>query len=178
LKIRCRAHLTGPVPDRVWHLTSVREETFDHLALKLAACLMFQSEDPVPEPSPKHPALQDQDFRPNLMALDAAGYMRLWVDCGTVSLHKLEKVARRFQNARIIVIKKSPREAEKFREQVREETKQAAGRTEVWAFPEGLFAEWRSRLGEDTHVVGEAHEKSLNVVVNDQPYVVDLVEIP
>lgn len=173
MRIRCRAHLSGA--DRLWHLVSVREETFDHLALKLAACLMLHDQDPVSEPSPRHPALQGQDFRPDVMSLDVGGYIRLWLECGQVSLHKIEKVARRFPNARIVALKRTPREARQFRDFLREDAKQAV-RAEVWAFPEGRFAEWRNALGEDTQVVGEAGERSLNVVVNDHPFVVELVE--
>ena len=50
-------------------------------------------------------------------------------------------------------------------------------RIEIWYWPEEQFRTWLNALGEKTEIFGEAHEKGMNLVVNEIPYVVDLEEV-
>ena len=56
--IACDADPNGP------------DEPESHLALKLAAAVLFFDADPIVDASPKTPALADFDFLPDLLGLD------------------------------------------------------------------------------------------------------------
>jgi uncharacterized protein YaeQ len=173
MKLRCELHLekTGNLI-----LVAKPEETLDHLAMKLAAYAMFLADEPVVEPSSDHPALAGTDFRPDMFALNDAGEIRLWVECGAVAMHKLNKVTRLFPYARVIVLKGRLHEAQRLRKDADDELKHA-GRIEIWTWPEGTFDLWKQALAEKTELYGEARERSFNLVVNQSAYAVDLLSV-
>ena len=98
MKIRGELHL-GSVISKVI-LVQKAEETFDHLALKLAAYAMFHDFRPVVEPSSDHPALDRFEHKPDVMILGPGGDIVTWIECGTVSTNKLDKVLRRLSQVR------------------------------------------------------------------------------
>lgn len=173
MKIRCELHLAKPAK---LILVAKPEETLEHLALKLAAFAMFLDEEPVVDLSADHPALNGTDYRPDVCAFNVGGEIDLWIECGSVTLNKLNKVTRQFPNARLIVIKERPHEAERLRREVNDEVRQA-DRIEIWAWPEGQFAEFKAALADKTELFGEAHERSFNLVINHTPYAVDLLAV-
>jgi hypothetical protein len=152
------------------------EEKLDHLAMKLAAYVMFLPQGPIVEPSPDHPALHGMSHRPDVCLLDEGGRISTWIECGFVSLHKLDKVTRRLPQGRIIVIKSTVNEAERLRNDMVKEVKKA-DRVEIWTWPQDSFREWMMIMGEKTEIFGDAAEGSLNVVVNENPYVVEMVKM-
>lgn len=174
MKLRCELHLDGRVGRLI--LVPRREETLDHLALKLAAYAMFNAREPSVEPSSNHPALIGTDFRPDVMALDEAGTVNLWIECGAVTINKVDKVTRRFPYARVVVIKATEREALRLRADVDENVRHAR-RIEIWAFKDGDFAAWRQALGEKTEIFGDAAEKTFNLVVNETAFAAELVSL-
>ena len=172
MKIRCDIHVNGQAAKLI--LVKKPEETVDHLALKLAAYLMFVDRAPVVEPSSEHPALGGFDMRPDLMALNAAGEVVLWVECGAVTRHKVGKVSRRFPAARFVILKATAREAERLRAQLREDLRRPSA-VEIWTWPDGGFAAFRAALMEKTEVFGEAGEKIFNLTMNQNPLAQDLL---
>jgi hypothetical protein len=152
------------------------EEKMDHLALKLAAYAMFLPQEPIVDPSAEHPALADYDVRPDLLTLDEGGHIKMWVECGEVSLNKLDKITRRLHSARIVVIKALPRQAHKLRTAVVEQIRKPE-RVEIWTWREPDFDTWLRALDEKIEIFGDAHEKSFNLVVNQTPYTADLFEV-
>ncbi len=46
---------------------------------------------------------------------------------------------------------------------------------EVWAWPRADFARWNSALKESNYIYGEASGQSLNLVLNEAAFSVDLV---
>src|SRR5260221_8839570 len=108
MKIRSKLHIHGEMRSLV--LFPVLSETQDHVVLKLAAALFFSAADPIVSPSSQHPTLRDQDFVPDVMALNEAGELVLWVECGKTTPHKLSKVSKRFRQARVVVLTALPRE--------------------------------------------------------------------
>ncbi|MBV9080507.1 MAG: hypothetical protein JO102_05235, partial [Elusimicrobia bacterium] len=100
----------------------------------------------------------------------------LWLECGEVSINKIDKIARRLPRARVVVLKATLAQAKRFRETLEEEVRQGA-RVEIWTWPSGGFETWMKAMDEKTEIFGEAHEKSFNLVVNDVAYAVDLVEV-
>jgi uncharacterized protein YaeQ len=173
MKIRCDLHLE--ITSKVI-LVARPEEKIDHLALKLAGYAMFLKMEPIVEPSTDHPALSDIDFRPDVCALNEAGEINLWVECGAVALNKLDKVSRRFTTARIIVLKATLAEARRLRADVNDQLKYGS-KIEIWTWPEGEFTAWKNALEDKTELFGEAHERWFNLVVNQTPYAVELISV-
>src|SRR3982074_13069 len=114
--MKIRANLYINVRSSSLVLFPVLSETAEHLVLKLAAALFFSNCEPIVSPSPQQPALRDQDFVPDLMALNEAGELILWVECGKTIPHTLSKVSKRFRQARVIVLTALPREAQQMAE--------------------------------------------------------------
>jgi uncharacterized protein YaeQ len=173
MSIRCDLHVNGG--HRRLVIVPRKEETMEHVALRLSAFLLFWDLDPKYELSLKHPALSQQEFRPDLVALNVAGEIALWVECGNVSLHKLNKLTRRYPQARLAVLKTSPEEGRKLRADAADELSRS-NLLDIWTWPAGAFASFQKALREVTHVVGEAGGVSLNLVINETPVAVDLVQ--
>lgn len=174
MKLRCELHLGNHSTKLL--LVPKPEEKLDHLALKLAAYTMFHQEEPIVEPSSEHPALLGFDLKPDVMVLDEAGEIKIWIECGPASLNKLDKVTRRFTQARIVVLKAQPREALRQRDEVTGEIRHGT-KIEIWAWPDGMFQNWLGAVEEKSEVFGEAHEKSMNLVLNHTPIAVDMIEV-
>lgn len=172
MALRCDIHLNGG--HRKLILAAKPEEPPAHLALKLAAFVLCWEDNPIVDPSAKHPALLNQEFRPDLMALDAGGGVALWVECGPTSLNKLEKLPRRFPHARFLVIKENPREGERLRRDLNDRL--SRGTVAVWSWREEDFSLWKSALDEKIEIFGESTGRSLNLVINATPLAVDLFE--
>ncbi len=172
MKIRSTLFLNGQ--SSTLNLFSTLQETQDHLLLKLAAFIFFSDLLPTVETGAAHPALSGQDFWPDLMTVDLTGQVGLWMECGKTTLHKLEKVSKRFRQARLIVLTAEPHQAKQQAEEVeREELKGI----QVWSFAYGEFARWKSLAKERNDIIGEANETSMNLVLNDQTYMTELERI-
>ena len=172
MKIRAKLHINGESRSLV--LFPVLSETVDHVVLKLAAALFFSAAEPIISPSSRHPTLRDQEFVPDVMALNEAGELILWVECGKTTPHKLSKVSKRFRQARVIVLTALLREGEQM---VKTLDAEGIARVQVWTFGEGEFACWSALVGESNDLIGEATETSLNLVINDQPFITELQKI-
>ncbi len=144
--------------------------------MKLAAFAMFLPQGPVVEPATDHPGLQGLEIRPDVCTMNEAGEIAVWIECGEVSINKLDKLARRLPETRIVVIKATKHQALQLRERLSDEVKQGA-RIEIWTWPEGAFQTWLASMEDKTELFGEAHEKSFNLVVNGVPYAVDLIAV-
>jgi len=172
VKIRSSIHLGGE--SFSLNLFSTLQETADHLFLKLAAAVFFHAARPTVETGPAHHALSGQDFWPDLMSVDLTGQVTLWIECGKTTLHKLEKVSKRFRQARVIVLTAEPAQARQQAEEVESEKLKGI---HVWSFDYGEFARWKSLAGERNDIIGEAGETAMNLVINDQPFMTELKKI-
>lgn len=166
MAFRCDFHLNGG--RRRLIVARGAQETFDNLALRLAACALFWPLEPQLEISPKHPALATVEFRPDFIALDEAGDVKLWGECGNTSMNKLDKLTRKYPGARLVVLKSDPREGAKQREDLVHDVERHA-KVEVLSFQSGDFAAWRGAVDEITEVFGDSDERTLNLVVNNTP---------
>ena len=174
MKVRAEFHL-GEYTGKVI-LAAKPEEKADHLAMKLAAFAMFLPLGPVVEPGTDHPGLAGLDIRPDVCTFNEAGEMSIWIECGEVSINKLDKLARRVPETRIVVIKSENRQAIQLREKLKDVVKQG-DRIEIWTWPEGAFRPWLLAMEDKTELYGEAQEKSFNLVINGFPYAVDLLSV-
>jgi uncharacterized protein YaeQ len=159
MKIRCNLNINGE--ERKLLIVPGLNEPVEHRALKLAAYLLFWSDQPALDFNLKNPALAGYDFLPDLMALDDAGAIKLWVECGSTTMNKLTKLTRRLPQGRIVVLKETARDALRLREDLRKELDREA-RVEIGA------------LRDKTEVYGESGGLLINVVVNEQPLVAEL----
>ena len=154
MQIRCNVQIDSDFRKVI--LASQENETPQHLALKLAAFVLFFKSKPLMDVSLKHPAIAGQEFRPDLLALNESGEVQLWVECGTVTSHKLDKLPRRYRNARIITLKETYHEAETLRKTIEKHKVQGADRVEIWAFPNRMFQEWFNAVAGGDEVSEEA----------------------
>lgn len=168
MKIRCDLHVNGG--SRKLLLVPGPNEPPSHLALKLAAYLLFWDQEPIVDASTKTPALAQYEFLPDVVCLDDAGDIKLWVECGTATMHKLSKLIRRLPvgRGRIVVLKETARDAQRLRREVDEQLEKAH-RVEILFWPGTSFQDWLRAIGEKTEVYGEASERMINAVVNEQP---------
>jgi hypothetical protein len=173
MNLRCHLHVNGD--SRKLVLVPSETETLEHLALKLSAALLFWDHGPG-EVSLKHPALMGQEFLPDLACFDETGAFKLWIECGKVALHKLGKLTRRIPDSRIVVLKSSEADARRFRADVSEQLERG-GRVEVLSWRAADFKAWLSALSgrEQAEAFGESAERSLNVVLNERPFAVDIL---
>ena len=171
MKLRCDLHVNGG--SRKLLIVQHHDETGDHLALKLAAYLLFWDLDPQVEVSAKNPALTEFEFMPDVLALADDGSVGVWVECGKTTMNKMLKLTRRLPHSRIVVLKETAAEAERLRRDLKAELERS-DRIEILAFPDATFREWLAALVEKTEVYGDADNRSLNVVVNERPFHADL----
>lgn len=149
------------------------EETHDHLSLRLAAAILFFDGEPV-EPGPADHALADIGFVPDLMVPDGIGGIKVWIECGNVAVNKLTKVARRIKEGRLVILKEDVAGGRRLREVIKKEIRNGE-KIEVWAWPREDFARWNAAIAESNYVYGEASGQSLNLVLNEAAFSVDLV---
>jgi uncharacterized protein YaeQ len=167
MQLRCNIQLDNGSRKVVF--VSQENETDEHLALKLAAFVLFFGHEPMAEISSKNPAMAGQEFRPDLVALNDAGEIKLWIECGNVTVNKMDKLIRRYREARIVVLKETVHEAQNLRKMLAKNDIAHSERIEVLAFPGDSFKEWFRAIEETVEIVGEAGEKSFNLVVNAVP---------
>ncbi len=172
MTLRCELNINGGT--RRILLVAKEEEPAEHVALRLAAAILFFDREPALEAGPSHPAVIDVGFYPDLLVTNDAGGVDVWIECGTVAVNKLTKVARRVRAARLVVLRESPEDGVRFREVIKKEIPKG-DKIEIWAWPKEDFARWTSALKESTHVFGEASGKSLNLVLNEIPFDVQLI---
>lgn len=82
-------------------------EGIAHVALKLLGMALFHAPGLVTEP-----VMDDDDrFRPDLLLRSDDGRPALWVECGQCRVQKLDKITFKHYDARVIVLKRTAREA-------------------------------------------------------------------
>lgn len=168
--LRCDLNINGGRKNLL--IVPRHDETSEHSALKLAAVLLFWDRELFLEATVNHPALSNCPFTPDLMALDEAGAVSLWCECGNTSLNKLVKVVRKVPGARILVLRESPEEAVSTRRLLAAETKKH-DKVEILAWPKEEFERWQRVVGETNDAIGETTERSMSLVLNGQVFAVD-----
>ena len=155
-------------------LAAKEEETPEHVALRLAAAILFFDGEPALDVGPSDPLLADIGFQPDLLVPDGLGGISAWIECGNVATNKLVKVARRLKGGRLVILKESADAGRRMREVVKAEIRNP-DKVEVWAWPREEFARWAAAVQESNYVYGEASGASLNLVLNEAAFAVQLV---
>lgn len=94
-------------------------EGLPHIVLKILALAMFH--DPALQVEPN---MEDEDrYKPDLL-LRAEDYRpALWVECGQCRVQKLDKVTFRHYDARVVMLRRTAREAREIMERCRGEVR-------------------------------------------------------
>jgi uncharacterized protein YaeQ len=172
MNVRCELNINGK--SRRILLVAKEEETSDHVALRLAAAILFFDSEPVVEVSPNDPLLADIGFVPDMLVPDGTGEIAVWVECGNIANNKLTKVARRIKAGRLVALKENVEGGRRLRKVIEHEIRNGE-KIEVWAWPREDFAKWVAAVHESNYVYGEASGQSLNLVLNEAAFDVQLV---
>ena len=172
MNVRCDLNINGK--SRRILLVAKEEETPEHVALRLTAALLFFDSEPVVEVSPNDPLLADFGFTPDLMVPDGVGGVAVWAECGNIANNKLTKVARRIKEGRLVAIKESVDGGRRLRKVIEHEIRNGE-KIEVWAWPREAFSKWAAAVQESNYVYGEASGQTLNLVLNETAFDVQLV---
>ena len=71
MTLRCELNINGG--SRRILLVAKEEETTEHVALRLAAAILFFDREPALEVGPSHPAVVDIGFYPDLLVMNDEG---------------------------------------------------------------------------------------------------------
>ena len=98
----------------------IEYETLEHVVLKFLGWCVFYHERLAIEKK------IDDLFEPDLVLQGYDGTVHLWVECGKVSIHKLNKLTKRYPGSRIYVLLASERDARQMAEQIRKKVDKPA----------------------------------------------------
>ncbi|HNW45149.1 MAG TPA: YaeQ family protein [Elusimicrobiales bacterium] len=171
MNTRCDLNVNGG--SRRILLAAKDEETAEHIALRLAAAILFFDQEPALETGPSDPVTADIGFFPDLLVPDGTGGVGVWVECGNVAVNKLTKVARRIKTGRLVILKESVEAGRRMREVINKEVTKSE-KVEVWAWPKEEFARWTAAITESNYVFGEASGSALNLVLNEAVFATQL----
>ena len=172
MTLRCDLNVNGK--SRRVLVVAKEEETLEHIALRLTAAILFFDQEPALDVSPSDPMLEDIGFYPDLLVPDGIGGIAVWIECGNLAENKMTKVARRIKEGRMVILKENPEGGRRLREVIKKEVRNGEF-IEVWAWPRAEFARWTAALKESTYVYGEASGQSLNLVLNEAVFDVQLI---
>jgi uncharacterized protein YaeQ len=153
--------LTRDGESRKLVLVRTTNESEQHLALKVLAYLLYFGERPTVEVG------VGQHFKPDLVCV-AGRDVTLWIDCGEISLHKLDKISTTNHRARIVIVKATRRAAETYRAQAEKKVRRPERITYI-GFDAGFVDQFVAALTTRTELAAalDAEQKSLQVVIND-----------
>ena len=146
-------------------ISQSQNETLDHVLLKALAFVMFHSERLRVEVDVELPGVP---FVPDLITLALDGRPELWIECGEVSLHKLEKLTLKLGDADIWVVKKNAREVTKTVELARRNIRRLS-RLRLLTFDQGFIPELLTLASgsNSLHLVKLVPGEMMQIVFND-----------
>ncbi|MBY0357266.1 MAG: YaeQ family protein [Candidatus Obscuribacterales bacterium] len=99
-------------------IAAFENESGGHVVLKLLAYLLFIEQRPhIDEDAGWH-------FTPDLIARDDSGSITLWIDCGRVSMKKVDTIATKVRNhIDFYVFRKTQREMQQFYQAIKDKIK-------------------------------------------------------
>ncbi|MCK6440885.1 MAG: YaeQ family protein, partial [Planctomycetes bacterium] len=111
----------------------------------------------------------DPQYRPDLLVRDVSGFPKLWIECGQVTTTKLDKLASRYPDAAIAVVKRYPREVDNLYERVEKEVRRPWGITYVSFSPDFVDTAANHVSGKNTCVTILSGNE-FQLVINDVHY--------
>ena len=122
------------------HLHKDLGETWGHVHMKLLSYLLFY-----------HPELQievdaDQHYKPDLLRKDERGNALQWIDVGSTSLKKLEKLVTKNKQTSIDIVKRTEKELRAYQQQAVRRLQKSADRARFFTFDDGFLSQIEPHL--------------------------------
>lgn len=138
-------------------------ELRNHVVLKLLAYMLFY------EPGLKIEVSAEMHYKPDLL-VPGEHTPKLWIDCGKVTLKKVESLAGKLRNTRIVFLKETRRELETFKKLVEKKVEKPE-QLEFLAFEPGFITSLANAL-ERTNIVTlyEVMPEVIGVALHDQVF--------
>ena len=127
------------VEERVFLVKKVGE-SLDHVLMKFLSFVLFY------EPELEIERSVGQHYKPDLVRVGPDGAVLQWIDCGSTSFEKLERIVRENSQAQIVIVKPYPRELELYQAAADERLSDPERVTYV-AFERGYLARLRELVG-------------------------------
>lgn len=155
---------TRKLPSKIV-VSQSQNETLDHVLLKALAFVIFHCDRLRMEVDLELPGVQ---FVPDLVAVGLDGRPELWIECGEVSLHKLEKLTLKLHDCDLWVVKRTAGEVAKTLESARREIKRLR-RLRLLTFDPGFLPEIlaNARGSNSIHLVKLVPGELMQLVFND-----------
>ncbi|MBU3759394.1 MAG: YaeQ family protein, partial [Candidatus Omnitrophica bacterium] len=110
-------------------------EKREHVVLKVLAYMLFF------EPELKVEVDIGMHYKPDLVVMAPGEHVpSVWIDCGQVTILKVQSLARKLKHSRIIFMKQTQRELQQFKKLIERKVEDES-RIECIAFDEGFVPE-------------------------------------
>lgn len=137
-------------------------ELRNHVVMKLLSYLIFYT------PELKVEASADMHYKPDLMIPGEHGVPQLWIDCGQVALKKIDALATKLKNTRVIFVKESKRELDVFKKMIDKKIDKG-GRLEFLSFDAGFITQVSNALQRTNHItLYPVMENVIGIALNDE----------
>ena len=152
-----------PLPHEKIILVKEITELRNHVVLKLLAYMLYY------DPELKVEGSAGMHYKPDLL-IPGEHTPRLWIDCGKVTLRKVESLAGKLRNTRVVFMKETKRELETFKKLVEKKAGQAA-HLEFLAFEPGFIDSLAGALERTNHItLYDVMPEVVGIALNDQVF--------
>ena len=137
-------------------------ELRNHVVMKLLGYLIFY------QPGLKVEISADMHYKPDLMVPGDHNVPKVWIDCGQVALKKIEALATKLKNSRVIFIKESKRDLDVFKKLVEKKIENSS-RLEFLAFDPHFVENLAAALQRTNHItLYSVMENVIGIALNDE----------
>jgi len=116
-----------------------RGESAEHVAMKVLAYLLLYQDGLAIEAS------ADQHYKPDVVLLDDQGQPRIWADCGTTSVKKLDKISAKNRLTLITIIKTHVTELKSYKKAAASSLRRPE-QVRWWSFQDHFVTDLAQRL--------------------------------
>ncbi len=148
-------------------------ESERHIVLKLLGYLLYYGHGEQRPQIEVRVTNDKRDYRPDVVAFDAEGAITLWIDCGQITLQKVDDLTRRLPHAALVVIKTTCREMEGYALQAAKKVKRSANVVFLGFDPEFVPA-LIGGLGHNNQLQWQRDGERLRVTLNGTEYATTL----
>jgi hypothetical protein len=138
-------------------------ELRNHVVLKLLGYLIYY------EPGLKVEISADMHYKPDLL-VPGEHTPKVWIDCGKITMKKMESLSAKLRNTRVIFMKENKRELESFKKLVDKKASET-GHFEYLAFEPGFVLSLANALQRTNHItLYEVIENVIGIALNDEVF--------
>lgn len=143
-------------------LKSGPSEVSWHIALKILGYVLFIEQ---------HPGIEEsvgRRFKPDLVRLDETGDIALWIDCGNIAVHKIDRVALWVGKPGIFyILRRNRREAEMLLPSIRGKVSHPE-RVGVMYFDDGVVNAFAEQLDANNRLTGRVSPERLDLELDNR----------